>query len=127
MTKIELNGFRKALENKQAELGNRTRNREALAIETSADELDRIQSASDRDSATENMERNFSRLREVQAALRRMGAGKFGVCACCEGDINPKRLAAVPWARYCIVCQVAADREQSTPGNEIETSLALAS
>jgi hypothetical protein len=45
MTKTELNGFRKALENKLAELG--TASREPVAIETSADELDRIQHASE--------------------------------------------------------------------------------
>jgi hypothetical protein len=43
MTKIERNGFRKALKSRQAELENGSRNREALAIETSPEELDRIQ------------------------------------------------------------------------------------
>ena len=49
MTKTELNTFRRALESRQAELGNGNRNREALAIETSPDQLDRIQHASDRE------------------------------------------------------------------------------
>ncbi len=35
MTKTELNAFRRALESRLTELGNGTRNREALAIETS--------------------------------------------------------------------------------------------
>src|ERR1700676_1252883 len=126
MTKTELNLFRRALENRQAELGNGSRNREALAIETSPDELDRIQHANDRDYAMSNLERNSNRLREVQTALRRIDAGAFGICVGCEESINPRRLAAIPWASFCIVCQEAADREQTTPRAEIDTTLVMA-
>lgn len=125
MTKIELNLFRRILENMQAELGTARRNREALAIETSPDELDRIQHASDRDMAIGNLERDSSRLLEVRAAFRRIEAGMFGICVACEQNINAKRLSAVPWTSFCIVCQEAADREQ-TPWSEIETSLVIA-
>jgi DnaK suppressor protein len=126
MTKTELSAFRMALENRQTDLGNGNRNREALAIETSSDELDRIQQASDRDYAMSNLERNSNRLREVRTALRRIDAGTFGICVDCEGNINPARLAAVPWASSCIVCQEAADREQKTPWSEIDASLVMA-
>jgi DnaK suppressor protein len=126
MTKIELNTFRRALENRQAELGNVNSNREALATQPSPDELDRIQLASERDIAIGNLERDSNRLREVRAALRRIDAGTFGSCVECEVTINPKRLAAIPWASSCIVCQEAADREQKTPWNEIDTSLIMA-
>jgi DnaK suppressor protein len=115
MTKTELNAFRRALEKRQTELGNGNRNREALAIETSPDELDRIQHATEREYAMSNLERNSNRLREVRTALRRIDAGTFGICFGCEEHINPKRLAAVPWASSCIVCQEAADRERRTP------------
>lgn len=126
MTKTELNTLRRALENLQTELGNGNWNREALAIETSPEELDRIQHASDRDFAMRNLERNSNRLREVRTALRRVYAGTFGICAGCEENINPKRLAAVPWALFCIVCQEAADRWRKEPGSEIDTSLVMA-
>jgi DnaK suppressor protein len=126
MTTTELSAFRKTLENRQTELGNENRSREALAIETSPDELDRIQHASERDHAISNLERNSDRLREVQAALHRMHASAFGTCVCCEGNISIKRLAAVPWASYCIVCQVAADRGQETSRLDMEPSLDVA-
>ncbi len=126
MTKTELSAFRRALRSRQTELGNRNGSREALAIETSPDELDRIQHASDRDFALSNLERNSHRLREVRAALRRVDADTFGICIGCEESINPKRLAAVPWASYCIVCQEAADRGHEMPLSEIDTSLAMA-
>ena len=49
-------------------------------------------------------------LREIRAALARIDSGGFGICLNCEEDIGAKRLAAVPWAPLCIVCQEAADR-----------------
>src|SRR5579862_661388 len=112
MTKAELNAFQTALAQKQAELENGTRNRLALAIETNADELDRIQHACERDYAMRDLERNSGRLREVRAAMRRINAGTFRICPGCEEDIKLKRLAAVPWALPCIVCQQKADREE---------------
>ena len=126
MTKTELNTLRKALESRLTDLGSGNRNREALAIEASPDELDRIQHASDRDWAMGSLERNSNRLREVRAALCRIDAGAFGICDGCEQEITPKRLAAVPWAGLCIACQEAADRDEKTPWNEIETSLVMA-
>ena len=126
MTNSELKAFRKTLESRQAELGNGIRNREALAIETSPDELDRIQHANDRDYAMNNFELNSKRLREVQTALGRMDAGAFGICASCEEDISAKRLRAVPWASLCIVCQEAADRKQKAHGTDIDTALVMA-
>jgi DnaK suppressor protein len=112
------------LEHKQAELANGNRNREALAIETSPDELDRIQHASSRDSAMDTLERTTSRLREVQGALRRINTGAFGICAGCEESISSKRLTAIPWASFCIGCQEGADRKQKTQRDEINVSLA---
>jgi hypothetical protein len=71
MTKIELNGFRAALKNRQAELENGNRSRGALAIETNADELDRIQHGQEREMAIGTLDRNSKLMREVRAALRR--------------------------------------------------------
>src|SRR5215813_15283390 len=44
-------------------------------------------------------------LREVGDALVRIEHGAYGICLECEEPISPKRLDAVPWARYCVVCQ----------------------
>ncbi|HBR58224.1 MAG TPA: molecular chaperone DnaK [Blastocatellia bacterium] len=41
----------------------------------------------------------------VDEALLRIDDDEFGVCQNCEKPIHPKRLAAIPWARYCIDCQ----------------------
>lgn len=109
MTKIELNEFRNVLKNRQTELEDGNRGRGALVIETSPDELDRIQHGQDRDLAIDILDRNSRLLREVRAALARVDAGTFGICQDCEGVISPKRLVAVPWTASCIVCQENAD------------------
>jgi RNA polymerase-binding transcription factor len=113
MTKNEMNKFKKILEAKQDELERIVRNRDAIAIEKSADALDEVQHASERELAIRNLDRESNLLRNVRSALRRIEDESFGTCLHCEEEISPKRLAAVPWAPYCIQCQEQADRRQS--------------
>jgi DnaK suppressor protein len=112
MTKTEMNKFKKILENKQDELEQIVRNRDAITIEKSADALDEVQHAAERELAIRNLDRESNLLRNVRSALRRIDDGSFGICLHCEEEISPKRIAAVPWAPYCIQCQEQADRNQ---------------
>jgi DnaK suppressor protein len=114
MTKTEIKKFKKILEAKEAELVQVLRNRDAITIEKSADALDEVQHAAERELAIRNLDREFNLLRLVRLALRRIDEGTYGICMHCEEEINPKRLAAVPWAPYCIRCQEAADRNQGS-------------
>ena len=41
----------------------------------------------------------------IHEALKRMDGGTYGVCIACGGEMQQKRLDAVPWARHCIECQ----------------------
>src|SRR5438270_2482673 len=118
MTKTEMNKFKKILEAKQEELEQIVRKRDAITIEKSADALDEVQHASERELAIRNLDRESNLLRNVRSALRRIEDGSFGVCLHCEEEISPKRLAAVPWAPFCIQCQEQADRNQDE-GNEM--------
>jgi DnaK suppressor protein len=110
MTKTELNKNRSMLEAKQAELARMVRNRDGIVIEASPDSLDAVQHATERELAIRHLDRDFTLLRNVHAALRRVDDGSFGVCLHCDEDISPKRLAALPWAAFCIHCQEIADR-----------------
>jgi DnaK suppressor protein len=107
----EMGGFREILERKEAELGRVLRKRDDIAIEKSADQMDEVQYASERDLAIRSVDRDSTLLRGVKAALRRIHDGSFGTCIDCETPISPRRLAAVPWAPRCIRCQEAADEE----------------
>ena len=126
MTKIELKKFKTTLAARESELEGLIRNREAAAIETSADALDQIQHAVERELALGTLARESSGLRETRAALRRIDDGTFGICMDCEEEINLKRLAAVPWAARCIACQERADREGAATESADEPSQAEA-
>jgi len=41
----------------------------------------------------------------IDEALLRIDDEEYGLCQNCEKAIQPKRLAAIPWARYCLECQ----------------------
>jgi DnaK suppressor protein len=123
VTKTEMNKFKKILENKQDELERFVRNRDAITIEKSADALDEVQHASERELAIRNLDRESNLLRNVRSALRRIDDESFGICLHCEEEISPKRLAAVPWAPFCIQCQEQADRNQEQGNDMLEDIL----
>ena len=49
-------------------------------------------------------------LGEIEAALARIEVGTYGTCVNCERPIAEERLAAIPWATYCIDCKRLQER-----------------
>lgn len=49
-------------------------------------------------------------LDEIEAALARLAAGRYGVCESCGGEIANERLATLPAARLCVTCAAQRDR-----------------
>ena len=41
---------------------------------------------------------------QIKVAVSRIDAGSYGECENCGGEINPKRLQALPYATDCIEC-----------------------
>jgi len=121
VTSGELGGVREILDRKVAELVHVLRNRDGITIEKSADQMDEVQYASERDLAIRNVDRESALLRQVAAALLRIRDGSFGTCIDCESPISPKRLAAVPWAQRCIRCQEVADGDGQSAEDVSET------
>ena len=126
MTTTDLNKYKTILETKQEELEHLVRNRDAITIEKSADALDEVQHASERELAIRNLDRESNLLRNVRSALRRIDDGSFGICMHCEEEISPKRVAAVPWAPFCIQCQEQADRHTDESNEVFEDMLVTA-
>jgi DnaK suppressor protein len=126
MNRTELNKYKALLEAKQEDLGAGLRNREDIAIEKTPDAIDEVQLAGERELAIRNLDRESALLRHVRSALGRIADGSYGVCMHCEEDIKPKRLDAVPWTKYCIRCQEAADRHEfeTEPGDSFNELLA---
>jgi DnaK suppressor protein len=44
---------------------------------------------------------------QLSEALERIDDGTYGICRQCGQPIAAKRLAALPWAAFCVVCQEA--------------------
>src|SRR6516162_3982267 len=125
MNRNDLNKYKALLEAKQEELAAGLRNRDDIAIEKTPDAIDEVQLAGERELAIRNLDRESSLLRSVRSALARIADGSYGVCLHCEEDIKPKRLDAVPWTKYCIKCQEAADRHEfeTESGDSIDSDL----
>jgi DnaK suppressor protein len=74
------------------------------------DEGDRASSAHAREFLFSLSETERNQLQLVEEALARIPDGSFGTCRECGEPIEPKRLAAVPWAERCLKCQEQAER-----------------
>lgn len=55
-------------------------------------------------------ENESKQLTLINEALERIEDDEYGLCQNCENDVNPKRLTAVPWAKYCLACQELDER-----------------
>jgi DnaK suppressor protein len=89
-----------------------------LEHETRSLDEDSVQDIADQSVITLSKESLFERssqrrtlLRLVEAALRRIAAGSFGVCVGCGNDIQLRRLEALPWTQFCLRCQEAIEKE----------------
>ena len=58
--------------------------------------------------------RDLSELAQVNAAVERMDAGRYGACLDCGEPIAKERLLAQPWAPRCLDCQTR--HEHRGPG-----------
>lgn len=124
MSKTERKQYEAILESKEADLAGRLWNRNGIEIEKTADPLDEVQSAGERELAIRNLHRDSNLLRKVRSALTRIARGTYGACRHCEAEINAKRMAAVPWTAYCIQCQEAADRHEFETTENVDGLLA---
>jgi DnaK suppressor protein len=111
MTKTELKSFRQILTSKKVELATRLGNRDAIAIERSADDYDLMRGSVERDLAVHNLDLESYTFREVVEALQRIDDGSFGRCVRCTEEISHKRLMALPWTRFCIQCRAVGTLE----------------
>jgi len=54
-------------------------------------------------------ENERTELESVRAALTRLEAGTYGICARCSSDIPQQRMEAVPTANLCVQCKQAEE------------------
>ncbi len=64
------------------------------------------------------IDRQVKEIRGLEAALRRVDLGVYGVCRECDGDIGYERLQSQPAAERCLACQQQYERSyahEATP------------
>jgi DnaK suppressor protein len=113
MNQSEASKYSALLMAKRDEIRRRSPQREDIWIVRSNDDIESIQLAGEREFAVRTLERETRSLVQIGASLKRIEHGEFGICLDCEEPISPKRLAAVPWAEYCLSCQELHDARRA--------------
>jgi DnaK suppressor protein len=111
MSGSEANQFRKLLEAKREDLLGALSIRDDIAIQVTADEIERLQQQMSREVAIRTLDNTSRLLKRIQAALELIEDDMYGVCLRCDRLISEKRLKAIPWASYCVSCQEIIDGE----------------
>jgi DnaK suppressor protein len=109
MNRKSIDRFKKALQVRHHELQlsavQAQQNLHIAQHDYGKDEGDRANTSLAREIDLAQKSRDRALLALVDAALKRISEGTFGDCLNCGQEINPKRLEAIPWARYCLTCQ----------------------
>lgn len=88
----------------------RKKKEEAVPEAEVGDEGDVAMRSLSRDLVFEVTDNEHRLLEEVEAALRRIEKGTYGLCEANGEKIAVARLKAIPYARYCINCQGRFER-----------------
>lgn len=78
--------------------------------ETDNDPAESASATLDREMDYSLEENSTQVLQEIDAALKRIEDGTYGICTNGGGEIDPARLEAYPWASLCIECKREAER-----------------
>ena len=69
------------------------------------DEIDNASKSLDKEIMFELSGNAHQTIDQIEASLRKIDKGIYGICEYCRQPIPKKRMKALPFARYCIHCQ----------------------
>jgi DnaK suppressor protein len=87
-----------------------------LRSESPGDVIDAAYDSTQDEISSQLAEVESRELANIENALERMRAGKYGSCEVCNGKIPLARLNALPYATMCIDCQRELERSGSVGG-----------
>mgnify|MGYP001138950490 FL=1 len=58
-------------------------------------------------------EQEWVKLKQVEAALKKVEDGEYGICEQCEQEILETRLEIIPYAKFCIQCLSKIEKHTS--------------
>jgi DnaK suppressor protein len=115
MSKLDLTRIREILIDEQIALAADIQNEQDKLqqyIEENPDLLDLADKRLQQEIVVDRLSHKEQRLTQVQAALKRLDEGKYGICAGCGNEINTERLKAIPYAALCVNCQERFERNR---------------
>ncbi len=107
LTAKELKDIEKTLLSMRKEVQERIRIKKETEMPEAevGDEADNAAQSLDKEVLFELTDNAQALLEQIEAALRRITKGIYGTCESCRRQIPKKRIAALPFARYCVNCQ----------------------
>ena len=116
VTKKELDAYKMKLLARRREIGQKLsefRN-ESKDIDTdiAQDLADKAESSYTKEFLLSLSDADREALLQIDASLKRIQKGDYGVCQMCQKEIGKKRLNALPWTPLCIECQEKAESER---------------
>jgi len=113
LKKLLLKKRNEVVEGLEAQMGRKLVRETGQKIDSAMDSAD--QSALDMDQGIDYslLEMKYEQYKDIADAFRKLQNNTYGQCEECEQEIDIKRLAVNPLARYCIPCKTSKeDREK---------------
>lgn len=82
----------------------------AQRVSDHADVSDRASDGFEDELAAGLMAIEAAQLEDIEAAIKRIDNGVYGLCIDCEKPIPRKRLEVLPFARRCLICESSTQR-----------------
>jgi len=115
MNKKDAKKYEKILEEKKKELITEllhdNEDYSGLSDESMGDLVDQAYKMAEKDLIFGMSQNEKATLQMINAALERVTAGTFGICASCGQSIEPKRLEIMPYAIKCIKCKTVEEKD----------------
>lgn len=100
----------KLMEERKRITGELERLREALKVEVDVDAEEGDPDLIEREKNVALVSQLEVKLTSVQAALRSIDKGKYGICERCSKEIPTERLEVRPDATLCVTCQAEVEK-----------------
>ena len=84
-----------------------------LKIEDLSDEVDLASAELEQNMMMRLRSREAFYLKKINQSLEKIQAGDFGICECCEEDIELSRLEVRPTADLCLSCKEAEEMRET--------------
>ena len=105
------------------EIARRSRENKGKTTQDIGDILDSVSEERTRELDMLLTDREKQKLKQIDDALERIEENLFGLCEECGVKIPKARLKVVPFAKYCVECKEAIEREEKYTREEPEAGI----